>query len=45
MDPDKKDPPEPKFHDVLPPDLRDKWLKASKKEKNEIMTFYYEYVI
>jgi hypothetical protein len=46
MDPVKKDPiPEPKFLDVLPSQLRDKWFKASKKEKNEIMVYFYEYVI
>ena len=32
------------IHELLPPELRDKWWKATKKEKNEIMNFYYEYV-
>ena len=30
----------------LPPEINlDKWVKSTKKEKNEIMKFYYEYVI
>jgi hypothetical protein len=29
----------------LPPELREKMRNATKKEKNDIMRFYYEYVI
>lgn len=34
----------PSITELLPLELREKWLNATKKEKNEIMKFYYEYV-
>jgi hypothetical protein len=34
----------PSITELLPQRLREKWLNATKKEKNEIMRFYYEYV-
>jgi hypothetical protein len=33
----------PGITELLPLELREKWLNATKKEKNEIMKFYYEY--
>jgi hypothetical protein len=32
-------------NEVVPPELREKMRNATKKEKNDIMRFYYEYVI
>ena len=37
--------PHPNMNEILPSELREKWRNATKKEKNDIMRFYYEYVI